>query len=148
MAWWKKALIGVGIAIAVCVIVMLLFYNFISNLEFETLPQGQYNLTRVTQTDASGQETTLEEFADGEYYIVIDEEDTIFSYSGNYGIRPREGGYYYFLHGNEIIVFLPNDDGSVAYTGTTQENIIKISTTLNDVTTNCYYEFVSQSVTQ
>ena len=89
MARWKKALIGVGIAIAVCVIVMLLFYNFISNLEFETLPQGQYTLTRVTQTDASGQETTLEEFADGEYYIVIDEEDTIFSYSGNYGIRPR-----------------------------------------------------------
>lgn len=148
MSLWKKVLIGFSIAIAVCIIVMLLFYNFVSNIEFDSLPQGRYNLTIISETDSTGQETILEEYTDGEYYIEIDKEDTIFSYSQDKGIRPREGGYYYFLHGNEIIIFLPDDDGSVMYTGTVENNVIKISSTLDGMTTNCYYSFVEEAVTQ
>ena len=144
MALWKKVLIWLAVALALCLLVFYLFYYFISNIEFESAKHGQYDLVKITQTDSSQNEVTIEEFESGEYYITIDEEDVIHSYSQDKGIAPREDGYYYFLHGNEIIIFLTDEDGSVAYTGLYENDTIKITISSETSTTNYYYVFSSE----
>ena len=144
MAWWKKLLIWLGGAAAFCVLIFLLFHYLSSNAEYAQMSLGRYNLTSITQTDADGNQTTIQEFENGEFYIVVEEDFMLVSSSGEYGILPSDGGYQYFLHGIELIVLTPQDGGTLAYTGLYQDNTISIQITKDEITT-CYNYILDKS---
>ncbi len=125
MALWKKTLIWLACIFGLFIVIALIFYFFISNLPIPRIDQGRYNLTKITQVLGSEQ-TTLEEFEGGDYYILVNSDDMIESHSQDKGISPNEQNYDYFLNGTELVVFYADEDGDVAYTGHYKGSTIRI----------------------
>lgn len=139
MALWKKVLIWLGVALGILLLVFFLFYYVISNINFASIETGRYELYRISRTE-NGETTVLEEFDNGEFYLNITDGGDIDSHSGEHGIKEREGGYNYFLHGDEVLIFLPNDDGDIAYTGIYKSGKIRISIVSENYTTHYFYK--------
>lgn len=144
MAWWKKTLIWTAVALGICVIIFYIFYYITTHYEIPSMTLGQYNLTKVAKK-ISGEETVVEEYTSGEYYIIIKEDLSLESHSSTKGIAENESGYNYFLHGDELVIFLPTDDADIVYTGHYNDGLIKISYVQDDIEYVFYYQHVEQS---
>lgn len=144
MAWWKKTLIWTAVALGICVIIFYIFYYITTHYEIPSMTLGQYNLTKVAK-NISGEETAIEEYTSGEYYIIVKEDLSLESHSSTKGIAENEGGYNYFLHGDELVIFLPTDDADIVYTGHYNSGLIKISYVQDDIEYVFYYQHVEQS---
>lgn len=144
MAWWKKTLIWTAVALGICVIIFYIFYYITTHYEIPNMTLGQYNLTKVAKK-ISGEEMVVEEYTSGEYYIIIKEDLSLESHSSTKGIVENESGYNYFLHGDELVIFLPTDDADIVYTGHYNSDLIKISYVQDDIEYVFYYQHVEQS---
>lgn len=144
MAWWKKTLIWTAVALGICVIIFYIFYYITTHYEIPSMTLGQYNLTKVAKK-ISGEETVVEEYTSGEYYIIVKEDLSLESHSSTRGIAENESGYNYFLHGDELVIFLPTDDADIVYTGHYNSDLIKISYVQDDIEYVFYYQHVEQS---
>lgn len=144
MAWWKKALIWTAVALGICVIIFYVFYYITTHYEIPSMTLGQYNLIKVAEK-ISGEETVIEEYTNGEYYIVVKEDLSLESHSSTKGIAENESGYNYFLHGNELVIFLPTEEADIAYTGHYNNGLIKISYVQNDIEYVFYYQLMEQN---
>lgn len=144
MAWWKKTLIWTAVALGICVIIFYIFYYITTHYEIPSMTLGQYNLTKVAKK-ISGEETVVEEYTSGEYYIIVKEDLSLESHSSTKGIAENESGYNYFLHGDELVIFLPTDDADIVYTGHYNNGLIKISYVQDDIEYVFYYQHVEQS---
>lgn len=144
MAWWKKTLIWTTVALGICVIIFYIFYYITTHYEIPSMTLGQYNLTKVAKK-ISGEETVVEEYTSGEYYIIVKEDLSLESHSSTKGIAENESGYNYFLHGDELVIFLPTDDADIVYTGHYNSDLIKISYVQDDIEYVFYYQHVEQS---
>lgn len=138
MALWKKVLIWLAVAFGILLIVFFLFYYTLSNINFASIETGRYELYRISRTE-NGETTVLEEYETSELYLDITDEGDITSHSGEVGVKEREGGYNYFLHGEELLIFLPTDEGEIAYTGIYREGKISISIDSENFTTHYFY---------
>lgn len=143
MAWWKKFLIYISVAIGILLIAFFILLALISNYEIPEMTHGRYNLTKVTQTSGAD-EILIEEFFDGQYYITIGEDLEIISTSADKGIIENEVGYNYFLHSKELIIFYQTEDADIYCYGYYYESDqqIKVYFSESGVTYNYYYQFV------
>lgn len=131
-------------ALGICVIIFYIFYYITTHYEIPSMTLGQYNLTKVAKK-ISGEETVVEEYTSGEYYIIVKEDLSLESHSSTKGIAENESGYNYFLHGDELVIFLPTDDADIVYTGHYNSDLIKISYVQDDIEYVFYYQHVEQS---
>lgn len=143
MSWWKKILICTGVVTGIFLIILFIFYAIVVNYEIPTMEVGQYDLVKITQT-VDGAEVDYQTFAAGEYYVITNDELAIESHSQDKGIAENEIGYEYFLHSNELLIFLPTEEAEIMYIGYYYEETkqIKILITEGEITYNYYYNFV------
>lgn len=140
MAWWKKFLIYFSVVIGVLLIAFFILFALISNYEIPQMELGRYNLTKITQASESG-ETTVEEFADGEYYITVGEDLEIISTSADKGIVENEVGYNYFLHSEELIIFLQTEEGDIYCYGYYYKETKQIKVYIEAENSTFYYHY-------
>lgn len=136
-------MIYISVIIGVSLIIFYVFYYITTHYEIPSVPSGQYNLIKITQT-IGDDENVIEEYSNGEYYITTNKDLELESHSQDKGIVENEIGYGYILHADELVIFLSSDDADIAYTGHYYEESkqIKISYKVDEIVHNFYYQFV------
>lgn len=138
MALWKKILIWLSVIVGLFIIVLTAIYFYIKNLDFDTAPAGNYILTKISKEE-NGQAVIVEEFTDKSYYITIEENNEVTSFSGNKGIVEKDAGYFSILIGDEFLLYNNDEEGSLAYSGTYKNGTIRIEETTQEGTFLYYY---------
>lgn len=141
MSWWKKFLIYLSVIIGISLIVFFVFFAITINYKLPEMTYGRYNLIKVAKV-IDDQEEIIEEYSAGEYYIVIKEGLELVSYSQDKGITENEAGHGYFLHANELVIFLQTEEADIACGGYyyPEANTIKVFSIIDEITYYYYYQ--------
>ena len=138
MALWKKILIWLSVIVGFMIVIMLVLYFYIKNLEFETAPTGDYVLTKISKIE-NGEAVVVEEFTDKTYYITINDNNEVTSFSADKGIIEKDAGYFSVLIGEEFLLYNNDEEGSLAYSGVYKNGTIRIEKTTQEGTYLYYY---------